>query len=72
MLGAAARRCSESRSGGAHVRGGGGRGSACARDGINRGALLLDALSAGLPAREEVIRAVSGWLDDAERLERMR
>jgi hypothetical protein len=25
-----------------------------------------------MPAREQVIRAVSGWLDDAERLTRMR
>jgi hypothetical protein len=26
----------------------------------------------GIPANEEVIRAASGWLDDAERLVRMR
>jgi len=26
----------------------------------------------GMPAREEVIRAASGWLDEAERLSRVR
>jgi hypothetical protein len=44
---------------------------AAGRDGIDRDALLKALFPDGLPAREEVIRAVSGWLDDAERLARM-
>jgi hypothetical protein len=42
------------------------------RDGVDRDALLRAVFPGGMPAREEVIRAVSGWLDDAERLARMR
>jgi hypothetical protein len=34
--------------------------------------LATDLFPTGMPAREQVIRAVSGWLDDAERLARMR
>jgi hypothetical protein len=39
---------------------------------IDRNALLKTLFPGGLPAREEVIRAATGWLDDAERLARMR
>jgi predicted RNA-binding Zn-ribbon protein involved in translation (DUF1610 family) len=38
---------------------------------IDRDALLNAVFPGGLPAREEVIRAATGWLDDAERLARM-
>ena len=41
-------------------------------NGINRDALLKAIFPGGMPAREEVIRAATGWLDDAERLARMR
>jgi len=40
--------------------------------GINRDALLKAIFPGGMPARVEVIRAATGWLDDAERLARMR
>jgi hypothetical protein len=46
--------------------------SSTSRDGIDRDALLKALFPTGMPAREQVIRAVSGWLDDAERLTRMR
>jgi C2H2 type zinc finger protein len=39
---------------------------------VDRDALLKAIFPGGLPAREDVIRAVTGWLDDAERLARMR
>jgi len=42
------------------------------RNGIDRDALLKTLFPDGMPAREEVIRAASGWLDDAERLSRLR
>jgi len=42
------------------------------RNGIDRDALLKTLFPEGIPAHEEVIRAASGWLDDAERLSRMR
>ncbi len=42
------------------------------RDRVDRDALLRALFPGGMPAREEVIRAASGWLDDAERLARMR
>jgi predicted RNA-binding Zn-ribbon protein involved in translation (DUF1610 family) len=42
------------------------------RNGIDRDALLKTLFPDGMPPREEVIRAASGWLDDAERLSRMR
>jgi hypothetical protein len=34
--------------------------------------LLKSVFPEGIPAREDVIRAVTTWLDDAERLGRMR
>lgn len=46
--------------------------STASRDGINRDQLLHLLFPAGMPAREDVIRAVSGWLEDAERLARLR
>jgi ketosteroid isomerase-like protein len=42
------------------------------RNGIDRDALLKTLFPDGMPAREEVIRAASGWLDNAERFSRMR
>jgi hypothetical protein len=39
---------------------------------IDRDALLRTIFPGGLPAKEEVIQAATGWLDDAERLARMR
>ena len=42
------------------------------RDGIDRDALLTMLFPNGVPAREEVIRAAGGWLDEAERLSRTR
>ncbi len=49
-----------------------GRSAAADRNGINRDALLKSVFPDGIPAREDVIRAVTSWLDDAERLVRMR
>jgi len=34
--------------------------------------LLKSVFPDGIPAREDVIRAVTSWLDDAEQLVRMR
>ena len=48
------------------------RATATHQDGINRDALLKTLFPSGMPAREEVIHAVGGWLDEAERLARMR
>ena len=42
------------------------------RNGIDRDALLKSVFPDGIPAREDVIRAVTSWLDDAEQLVRMR
>jgi hypothetical protein len=42
------------------------------RDGIDRDALLTMLFPEGMPAREEVIRSASDWLDEAERLSRIR
>jgi hypothetical protein len=42
------------------------------RDGVDRDALLTMLFPNGMPAREEVIRAASGWLDEAERLSQTR
>jgi hypothetical protein len=42
------------------------------RSDIDRDGLLKTLFPDGMPPREEVIRAASGWLDDAERLSRMR
>ena len=39
---------------------------------VNRDALLGALFPNGLPAKEEVLRAANQWLDDAERLARMR
>ncbi len=41
-------------------------------NGIDRDALLTALFKSGIPAREEVVRAATSWLDDAERLARMR
>ena len=49
-----------------------GSSSAAARDGINRDALLKTLFPDGMPAREDVLRAASGWLDEAERLSQQR
>ena len=38
------------------------------RDAINRNALLTALFPKGIPPKEEVVRAVNAWLDDAERL----
>jgi hypothetical protein len=38
---------------------------------IDRDALLNAIFPSGMPAREEVIRAATGWLDEAERVARM-
>jgi hypothetical protein len=35
---------------------------------VNRDALLQQLFPSGLPAREEVIRRVNAWLDEAEKL----
>jgi hypothetical protein len=42
------------------------------RDGVNRDALLKTLFPDGIPAREDVMRAASGWLDEAERLSRLK
>jgi len=57
--------------------GGSGRGSAAnggaqTRSSINRDDLLASVFPAGIPAKETVIRAVNSWLDEAERLSRLR
>jgi len=39
---------------------------------IDRDALLKTIFPSGMPAREEVMQAAMGWLDEAERLTRMR
>jgi hypothetical protein len=45
-----------------------GRQAASTAAGIDRDALLGALFPAGIPASEDVIRAVAAWLDDAERL----
>jgi hypothetical protein len=42
------------------------------RRGVNRDALLSALFPQGIPPREEVVREVNAWLDDAERLARLR
>jgi hypothetical protein len=42
------------------------------RNGIDRDVLLKAVFPNGIPASEDVIRAASDWLDDAERLTSMR
>jgi hypothetical protein len=46
--------------------------SSPSRNSIDRDALLKALFPNGIPASEQAIRAVSVWLDDAERLARMR
>jgi hypothetical protein len=41
-------------------------------DAVNRDALLAALFPNGLPAKEDVLRAANQWLNDAERLARMR
>ena len=41
-------------------------------DGIDRDALLTMLFPNGMPAREELLQAASGWLDEAERLSQTR
>ena len=48
------------------------RGAGASRDGVDRDALLRSVFPNGIPAREDAMRAVTAWLDDAERLVRMR
>ena len=48
-----------------------GGGSALAAT-VNRDALLRALFPHGIPAREDVLRDVNGWLDEAERLARSR
>ena len=42
------------------------------RQSVDRDALLATLFPRGIPAREDVIRAVNNWLDEAERLARAR
>jgi hypothetical protein len=43
------------------------------RDGsVDRDALLQKLFPNGIPAKEDVIRAINSWLDDAERLAKMK
>jgi hypothetical protein len=39
---------------------------------VNQDALLQALFPNGIPARENVIRAVNAWLDEADRLAQMR
>jgi hypothetical protein len=39
---------------------------------VDRDSLLQSVFPSGIPAREEAIRQVNAWLDEAERLARMR
>jgi hypothetical protein len=41
-------------------------------NGVDRDSLLKSLFPDGIPAREEVVRAATTWLDEAERLARMR
>ena len=45
---------------------------AASRNSVDRDALLAALFPAGIPAKEDVIRALAEWLDDAERLAQMR
>jgi uncharacterized C2H2 Zn-finger protein len=47
------------------------RAVASAKD-VDRDSLLKSLFPDGIPAREEVVRAATTWLDEAERLARMR
>jgi len=48
------------------------RRTAATADGVNRDGLLRSLFPHGIPANEEAIRAVSRWLDEADRLARLR
>ena len=50
----------------------GGVSTAAGRDGIDRDSLLKTVFPAGIPARTDVIQAAGVWLDQADRLARMR
>ena len=52
--------------------GGASRSSAASDRSFNRDTLLQALFPAGIPAKESVIRSVNSWLDEAERLARMR
>jgi len=39
---------------------------------VDRDGLLKTLFPSGIPASEEIIRAISSWLDDAERLAQMK
>jgi hypothetical protein len=57
---------------GSSGRGSAANGGAQNRSPINRDDLLASVFPAGIPAKETVIRAVNSWLDEAERLSRLR
>jgi hypothetical protein len=46
--------------------------AAAEQPGVDRDALLQTLFPDGIPAREEVIRALNAWLDEAQRLATMR
>jgi len=46
--------------------------SSVSKNGLDRDGLLKSVFPDGIPAREEVVRAASQWLDEAERLARLR
>ena len=48
------------------------RSSAPRERSVNRDTLLQALFPAGIPAKESVIRSVNSWLDEAERLARIR
>ena len=48
------------------------RGRAAVASGVDRNGLLRSLFPSGIPAREDAIRAVNAWLDEAERLARLR
>ena len=50
----------------------GGRSSSPSNGALNRDALLQTLFPNGIPAKENVIRSVNNWLDEAERLTRLR
>jgi hypothetical protein len=46
--------------------------AASSATGVNRDALLRSLFPNGIPANEEAIRSVYRWLDEAERLARLK
>jgi C2H2-type zinc finger len=48
------------------------RGQARASEGVDRDRLLRSLFPDGIPARQELIRDINSWLDEAERLARSR